>query len=116
MGLDRRASAAGCLTRTAHPHCPVDDASAACADETSDSQNFQFEGSTMSLTKENRRADTADGNSGVTGVDAGHDEAQASHVRPRRWHHLRSNRRGDADPMGFDWSWWMVLLVLLLIL
>jgi hypothetical protein len=70
----------------------------------------------MSLTKEKRPGDTPDGDSGGTGVDAGHDEVQASHVRTRRWHHLRPNPRGDADPDGFNWSWWTVLLILLLIL
>ena len=69
----------------------------------------------MSLTKEKRPADTADGNSGGTRVDAGHDKAQASHDRARRWYHLRPNPRGDADLMGFNWSWWTVLLVILLI-
>jgi hypothetical protein len=70
----------------------------------------------MSLTKQKRPADTAAGHSGATAVDAGHDEVQASHDRPRRWYHLRPSPRGDADLMGFNWSWWTVLVILLLIL
>jgi len=70
----------------------------------------------MSLTKEKRPADTAGGHPGGTGVDAGHDEVPANHDRARRWYHLRPHPRGDADLMGFNWSWWTVLLVLLIIL
>jgi hypothetical protein len=69
----------------------------------------------MSLTKETQPADTGDGD-GRTAVDAGHDEVQASPVRARRWYHLRPNPRVDADLMGFNWSWWTVLLILLIIL
>ena len=92
------------------------DASAASADKTRASHNLQHEGSIMSLTKEKRPADTAGGHPGGTGVDAGHDEVPANHDRARRWYHLRPHPRGDADLMGFNWSWWTVLLVLLIIL
>jgi hypothetical protein len=70
----------------------------------------------MSLTKEKRPADTGDGHSGGTGADAGHAEIQSSHNRARRWYRLRANACGDADLMGFHWSWWTVLLILLIIL
>ena len=70
----------------------------------------------MRLTKENRPGATAGGNSGRNGADAGDDGVQASDVHGRRWYHLRPKPPGDADLMGFNWSWWTFLLVLLLIL
>jgi hypothetical protein len=70
----------------------------------------------MSLNKQKRLTEITGGHFGGTGGDAGLNEVQASHDRSRRWYHLRPNPRGDANLMGFNWSWWTVLLVLLLIL
>jgi hypothetical protein len=70
----------------------------------------------MRLTTEKRPIDITGGHCGEIGGDAGHNEVQASHDCGRRWYHLRPNPRGDADLLGFNWSWWTVLVVLLLIL
>ncbi len=70
----------------------------------------------MSLSKENRPTDITGGHSGETGGDAGHNELPASQDRGWRWYHLRPHPRGNADVMGFNWTWWTVLLVVLLIL
>jgi hypothetical protein len=70
----------------------------------------------MSYTKEKRPADAAEGSSGETAVEAGQNKVEASYDRGRRWYHLRPKPRDRADLMGFNRSWWTILLFILVVL
>jgi len=45
----------------------------------------------------------------------GEDEFRATDDRGRRWFHLRPERRIRADLMGFNYTWWLVTIALLII-
>jgi hypothetical protein len=42
----------------------------------------------------------------------GEDEIEAIDDRGRRWYHLRPERPGRADLMGFNYTWWLVAILL----
>jgi hypothetical protein len=42
-------------------------------------------------------------------------QSQQATDRGRRWYHLRPEPRGRADLMGFNSTWWMVLVWVLVI-
>ena len=44
----------------------------------------------------------------------GEDEIEATDERGRRWYHLRPEPRRRADLIGFNFTWWAVIWVLLL--
>ncbi len=43
----------------------------------------------------------------------GEDEIEATDERGRRWYHLRPEPRRRADLIGFNYTWWLVIWVLL---
>jgi hypothetical protein len=45
----------------------------------------------------------------------GEDELEAIDDRGRRWYHPRPEPRGRADILGFNYTWWLILLVLALL-
>jgi hypothetical protein len=45
----------------------------------------------------------------------GEDEIEATDDRGRRWYDARPEPRGRADFMGFNYSWWLICIVLLVI-
>jgi hypothetical protein len=50
----------------------------------------------------------------VTGP-RGEDEIEAIDDRGRRWYHLRPEPRSRADVMGFNYTWWTVLWILVIV-
>jgi hypothetical protein len=50
----------------------------------------------------------------VTGA-SGEDEIEAIDDRGRRWYHVRPAPRYRADVLGFNYSWWLVLIVALVV-
>jgi hypothetical protein len=50
----------------------------------------------------------------VTGP-RGEDEIEAVDDRGRRWYHLRPEPRGRADLMGFNYTWWTVLWIVVIV-
>jgi hypothetical protein len=48
-------------------------------------------------------------------VDAdGQDDIEATDDRGRHWYHLRPEPRGRADVMGFGFTWWLFLIILII--
>jgi hypothetical protein len=45
----------------------------------------------------------------------GEDEIEAVDDRGRRWYHLRPEPRGRADLMGFNYTWWAVLWIVVIV-
>lgn len=45
----------------------------------------------------------------------GQDDIEATDDRGRRWYHLRPEPRGRADVMGFGYTWWVFLIVLIIV-
>ncbi len=45
----------------------------------------------------------------------GEDELEATDERGRRWYHVRPEPRYRADVFGFNWTWWIVLWLLFLL-
>ncbi len=45
----------------------------------------------------------------------GEDELEATDEHGRRWYHLRPEPRRRADFIGFNYTWWIVLWVLFLL-
>ncbi len=45
----------------------------------------------------------------------GEDEIEATDERGRRWYHLRPDPRGRADFIGFNYTWWLIWIVFMLI-
>jgi hypothetical protein len=46
----------------------------------------------------------------------GEDEIEAIDDHGRRWYHLRPDPRGRADVMGFNYTWWTVLWIVVIVL
>ncbi len=46
----------------------------------------------------------------------GEDEIEATDEQGRRWYHLRPEPRGRADFVGFNYTWWLVIFVLFILL
>lgn len=44
----------------------------------------------------------------------GRDDIEATDDRGRRWYHLRPEPRGRADVMGFGYTWWVFLIILII--
>jgi hypothetical protein len=45
----------------------------------------------------------------------GEDEIEATDERGRRWYHFRPEPRRRADLIGFNWTWWVVMWLFLLL-
>jgi hypothetical protein len=45
----------------------------------------------------------------------GEDEIEAIDDRGRRWYHLRPEPRGRTDVMGFNYTWWTVLWIVVIV-
>jgi hypothetical protein len=45
----------------------------------------------------------------------GEDEVEATDDRGRRWYHLRPQPRGRADLIGFNYTWWLFAIVIVVI-
>jgi hypothetical protein len=45
----------------------------------------------------------------------GQDELEATDDRGRSWYHLRPDPRGRYDMFGFNYTWWLIWLVFILI-
>jgi hypothetical protein len=45
----------------------------------------------------------------------GEDELEATDDRGRRWYHLRPDPRGRYDMIGFNYTWWLIWIVFILI-
>jgi hypothetical protein len=45
----------------------------------------------------------------------GEDEIEAVDNRGRRWYHVRPERRTRADVFGFNYTWWLVLLLIVVV-
>ncbi len=46
----------------------------------------------------------------------GEDEIEATDERGRRWYHLRPEPRRRYDVVGFNYTWWLIWIVFMLIL
>jgi hypothetical protein len=46
----------------------------------------------------------------------GEDELEATDERGRRWYHLRPEPRRRVDLIGFNYTWWLIWLVFMLII
>lgn len=46
----------------------------------------------------------------------GEDEIEATDERGRRWYHLRPEPRRRYDMIGFNYTWWLIWIVFILIL
>jgi hypothetical protein len=46
----------------------------------------------------------------------GEDEIEATDDRGRRWYHLRPEPRGRADFIGFNYTWWLIWVVFILVI
>ncbi len=45
----------------------------------------------------------------------GEDEIEATDERGRRWYHLRPQPRGRYDVIGFNYTWWVIWIMFILI-
>jgi hypothetical protein len=46
----------------------------------------------------------------------GEDGIEATDDRGRRWYHLRPEPRGRADFIGFNYTWWLIWVVFILVI
>ncbi len=46
----------------------------------------------------------------------GEDEIEATDEQGRRWYHVRPDPRGRADFIGVNWTWWLVIWIVFILL
>ncbi len=46
----------------------------------------------------------------------GEDQIEATDEQGRRWYHVRPDPRYRADVFGFNWTWWIVIWVVFILL